>query len=275
LRDYVAPPPPEGSLDETLVRVGSPFLALDLRKLPGAGPVGEWWKAPHVTRSTGAVFSDDPEERAWFARPTTFQSHFDALLFVLTTTAARRNPDRKSWNPNPAMTQPAPTNLGFGNPGPDGMPSGWYGWLNGPTQRRRIGYELELGDGSASLWRRGVPWEWGQGSLNQTFDAKPFRGKRLTIRAEGKVQPETEFDGAYLEIGAFKGEPDGYFQSSDWPARGTTAEKPWTADVWQTREISIVVPQEVDRITVSLILSGNGRAWFRALSIESGGEGGG
>jgi erythromycin esterase len=78
------------SLDATLAASGIPILALDLRQLPKAGPVAEWWGQTHKTRSIGAVFSEDVEENYW--SEITAPDCFDAILFVDNTTAARKNP---------------------------------------------------------------------------------------------------------------------------------------------------------------------------------------
>jgi erythromycin esterase-like protein len=90
LKDHTVPPAPEGSLDATLAASGLPLFALDLRQAPKSGPVAEWLKAPHKTRSIGAMYPDGepfalmPEQVA--------PENFDAILFVEKTTAARKNP---------------------------------------------------------------------------------------------------------------------------------------------------------------------------------------
>jgi hypothetical protein len=90
LKDHTVQPAPEGSLDATLAASGIPLFALDLRQAPKTGPVAEWLKASHKTRSIGAVYPDG----APFAlmADQVAPENFDAILFVEKTTAARKNP---------------------------------------------------------------------------------------------------------------------------------------------------------------------------------------
>ncbi len=90
LRDFTVPPAPIGSLDATLAATGIPLFALDLRQSPKTGPVAAWLHTPHLTRSIGALYSEDSAQQYWSNQEVT--SCFDALLFVRITTAARKNP---------------------------------------------------------------------------------------------------------------------------------------------------------------------------------------
>jgi erythromycin esterase-like protein len=89
LRDFTVPPAPAGSLDATLAASGIPLFALDLRTAPKSGPVADWLQAPHSTRSIGAMYPED-SPYAWMTNEVA-PERFDALLFVDTTTAARKN----------------------------------------------------------------------------------------------------------------------------------------------------------------------------------------
>ena len=90
LKDHTVPPAPAGSLDATLAASGIPLFALDLRQAPKSGPVAEWLKAPHKTRSIGSMYLDG-EPFALMADQVA-PENYDAILFVEKTTAARRNP---------------------------------------------------------------------------------------------------------------------------------------------------------------------------------------
>jgi erythromycin esterase-like protein len=89
LKDFTVPPAPAGSLDATLAASGIPLFVLDLRSAPKTGPVAEWLHAPHSTRSIGAVYPKDSPYAMIFDQVA--PERFDALLFVETTTAARKN----------------------------------------------------------------------------------------------------------------------------------------------------------------------------------------
>jgi len=89
VHDFTVPPAPDGSLDANLAATGIPLLALDLRSAPESGPVADWWKDRHISRSIGALFSDKTASRYLMSLPAT--RAFDVLLFVEKTTAARKN----------------------------------------------------------------------------------------------------------------------------------------------------------------------------------------
>jgi erythromycin esterase len=86
LRDFTVPPAPAGSLDATLAAAGRPLFALDLRQAPA------WFREPRQSRQIGAVYPDG-QPYAFLGNVRAAEA-FDALLFVESTTAARRNPGR-------------------------------------------------------------------------------------------------------------------------------------------------------------------------------------
>jgi len=90
LHNFTVGPAPEGTLDRTLAAVGIPVFAVDLRQLPKEGPVAEWFKQPHSSRSIGSGYSDTLAPNLWSSGPANVD--FDVLLFVEKTTAARPNP---------------------------------------------------------------------------------------------------------------------------------------------------------------------------------------
>jgi erythromycin esterase len=90
LRTFSVGPAPELSLDSSLARVGIPLFAVDLRLLPPAGPVHDWWYRRHPARSIGAVYSDSGSEGYFIGQAPAL--NYDGLLFVESTTAARENP---------------------------------------------------------------------------------------------------------------------------------------------------------------------------------------
>ncbi len=89
LHNFTVGPAPDGSLDRTLAAVGIPVFAVDLRQLPKEGPVAQWFKQPHSSRSVGSAYSDTLAPNLWSPGPANVD--FDALLFVEKTTAARPN----------------------------------------------------------------------------------------------------------------------------------------------------------------------------------------
>jgi len=86
LKTFTVPPAPAGSLDGTLAASQIPLFALDLRKAP------EWFSHAHGSRQIGAVYPDGAPYA--FVADLAPAGAFDALLFVETTTVARKNPGR-------------------------------------------------------------------------------------------------------------------------------------------------------------------------------------
>jgi erythromycin esterase-like protein len=86
LKDFTVPPAPSGSLDATLAAARLPLFALDLHTAPA------WFHQSRGSRQIGAIY---PE-----GEPYAFVSNivptevYDAVLFVESTTVARKNPGR-------------------------------------------------------------------------------------------------------------------------------------------------------------------------------------
>ena len=86
LKNFTVPPAQAGTLDATLAAAQIPLFALDLRQAP------DWFRAAHGMRQIGAVY---PEGQPYaFVGPLVPSESFDALLFVESTTVARKNPGR-------------------------------------------------------------------------------------------------------------------------------------------------------------------------------------
>ncbi len=87
LRTFTVGPTPAGSLDGVLAAAGLKMAAVDLRQVPKEGPVAEWFAVPRITRSLGAVYSEEFSDEYMQSEPVTRM--YDALIFVEKTTAAR------------------------------------------------------------------------------------------------------------------------------------------------------------------------------------------
>jgi erythromycin esterase len=85
-KSFTVAPAAEGTLDAALSATGHPILALDLRSVPGNGPVREWFDEPQGTWGIEAGFTlSQPNASLQKERIT---RAYDALLFVNHTTAA-------------------------------------------------------------------------------------------------------------------------------------------------------------------------------------------
>jgi erythromycin esterase-like protein len=86
LKNFAVPPARPETLDATLASAAIPLLALDLRNAP------DWFKQPRGSRQIGAIY---PEGEPYaFVGNIVPNEAFDAVLFVDTTTVARKNPGR-------------------------------------------------------------------------------------------------------------------------------------------------------------------------------------
>jgi erythromycin esterase-like protein len=86
LKNFAVPPAKADTLDSTLASARIPLFALDLRSAPA------WFDQPRGSCQIGAMYPDG--EPYAFVRNIVAKEAFDALLFVDTTTVARKNPNR-------------------------------------------------------------------------------------------------------------------------------------------------------------------------------------
>jgi erythromycin esterase-like protein len=86
LKNFTVPPAPAGSLDATLAAARLPLFALDLRAAPA------WFRQTHGSRQIGAVYPEG-ESYALIA-DIVAPDAYDAVMFVESTTVARKNPGR-------------------------------------------------------------------------------------------------------------------------------------------------------------------------------------
>jgi erythromycin esterase len=85
LVEHTIGPAPPGSIGDTFQRAGWPLFVLDLRRLPRAGVVADWFAAGQIARATGIAFSSEEAMRGLVVLP----DRFEALIFVESTTRAR------------------------------------------------------------------------------------------------------------------------------------------------------------------------------------------
>jgi erythromycin esterase-like protein len=84
LKNFTVPPVSSASLDATLAATRLPLFALDLRAS------AEWFRERHGSRQIGAIYPDGAPDA--FIADFVPANAFDAVLFVDTTTVARKNP---------------------------------------------------------------------------------------------------------------------------------------------------------------------------------------
>src|SRR5262249_1397336 len=122
------------------------------------------------------------------------------------------------------------------------------------------GRALRIGRSSSTL-------PWGDGTLTQSFDAAPWRGRRLVFSAAMwadaphigtgaliviRVNPKVEQGNWFvLPIVAMQG--GGLVRSSGWVRRSAVVD----------------VPADADSVEISLAVTGNATGWFGDLAVAS------
>ncbi len=86
VKKFAVGPAAPNSVDGLFSQAGPKVFAVDLRRLPDAGPATTWFRSERPHRDIGAVFSADGEKAA-YAR-VVLPEHFEAMFFLTRTTRA-------------------------------------------------------------------------------------------------------------------------------------------------------------------------------------------
>lgn len=263
LRDFTVPPPPTGSLDDTLLRTGLPRFALRLGTLAADSQAGQWLCTPRATRSIGSVYSEEGDGPAWFAQSRAIGECYDVLVFVGETHAARPNPDRRHLGPLSLPRGGGKRLPALGEGLVNGLPEAWTAC----APRYRDHYTLSVGDGVATIRRTGVPWPWGFEMFVQAFNAKPYRQQKVRLQAEGRAGVADERAHALLVLASGKGEW-AWLLADGLQVMTSTQDQPWNEDRWEFRSVEIEVPTDADALRIAFVLCGNGTAAIRNIRIS-------
>lgn len=260
LRVFEVEAMPEGSLEAQLAAAGFQIAAVDLRTLPDTGRVARWFAHPRLTRSIGAVYSEQ-DASAYLAQHAAPQL-YDAILFVEQTTAARPVRGREPARPLLA----APTNTGFEASLPGEAPAGW----EVRDVVRSYGFDVvtsetapHSGMRSAVLQRAPGPY-YGEyiGRFAQRVDAAAYRGRRVRLRAAVRGQLSGQESAAWLSltISGAGFASQSAFDSGD--------RYPITDADWQVHEVVADVPEDATIISYGLNMTGSGAVWLDTVSLE-------
>jgi len=266
LSEHQLPEAETNGFERALAQAGVPLFALDLRNAPRQGPAAAWLASVMPMRSIGGIYGFPKGNRygITYTEAITPREHFDAVIFVADSTAARRNRPI-SANPS-AAALPAPANLALLG---DGVPAGWQAVGAQQQHPYAIGVSQEpspRGGRSVCIRREIAPWRWGAGQLVQKISARPWRGQK--VRFAGAVRTRTEGIGSgALLLLKFLGEADG--DPSDFFASplGVVASpaQPLQAPQWAIVALEADVPVAAEALTIGLAMTGNGAAWFGDL----------
>jgi C-terminal processing protease CtpA/Prc len=100
------------------------------------------------------------------------------------------------------------------------------------------------------------------GTVMTSFDAAPYRGKRIRFRAAVRVEVPTSQDkvGLWLRVDR-EGGARGFFDNM--------GNRPITSPAWKTYEIVGEVAPDAKSVHLGLLLSGSGKAWIDSASVET------
>jgi len=153
----------------------------------------------------------------------------------------------------------AQTNLGFG--------SGLTGW-SVPPRASAAGFSAEgRSEGCRSaacvvLLAGEEPEAGSMGNLQQSFDATPYRGKAIVLRAWLRVEGSDPAVRGQLWLRVER--PDGKLGFFD-----TMGDRPVRSRQWQLVEIAGEVAADAKTITLGILSRGKGRVWIDSPALSS------
>ncbi|MGE3831925.1 MAG: erythromycin esterase family protein [Parvibaculaceae bacterium] len=267
LIDHTVGPAAEGSLDHGLASADIPIFLLDLATAPASGPVNDWLASRPKSRWIGAVYAEDRAADLMVSNDP--RRAYDILAFVDKTNAARGMPTgKRPFHAERKLLNPQPVNLGLESSGL--IPAGWHRPGAGRPHEHRIEVVTDGAEPRAlQIARKGAPWLWGDGRLEQTFAAAPWHGKRLCFSAFVRAETKGPQSGAQLYIEL---RPE-VAEEMIWripPAEAAMLDGLVRDPDWRRYAIAIDVTEATHSITVGMAFSGDGSGWFRELKLESG-----
>ncbi|MCX7880214.1 MAG: S41 family peptidase [Ignavibacteria bacterium] len=160
---------------------------------------------------------------------------------------------------------PFPYNLDFEIGEKGLLPKGWFV----PTYAERLGYYAHLTDDEPysgrfcfMLAKDGGYQEGIYGSVMQSVDATPYRGKKVLFRAYIRAEIHSPQGSAHIWIRErlTDSEEEGFLEYHQF--------SPVVTRKWQIREIVAEISPKARVVNFGLLLFGTGRAWIDNASIE-------
>src|SRR5262245_59397174 len=168
----------------------------------------------------------------------------------------------------PAQAPTGPGNLDF----EEDLGTAASGWFAPPAvaesyDAKLVAENAKSGKRCALIASRGNPKPEHFGNLMQSFDATPYRGRRVRFRAAVRIEPQAPRGQArlWLRVDRQGGQP-GFFDN--------LGNRPVTAREWKVYEIVGEVAEDAVAVNVGCMLIGTGKAWFDSASFEVLGQAG-
>jgi erythromycin esterase len=256
LMAFEVPTAPPGSIEGTLGRIGPDIVGVDLAHLDPGSDAARWSHFRLQMRLIGAAYTESMKGALVTVRPADL---YDALFVIRTLTPSRYSGPMEPPKPPLARAQ----NLDFEAVG-SAAPPGWVVSSLGI----RSGYRASVaehdcfeGARCGMLSRPGPILMPAFGSLQQSIEAKDYRGHKVRLRAAVRLDRDVESGGARL-----------FLQSEDRDgnvlAKGNTTDSSIRGKRWVTAEISVDVAPNSAVLRYGLILSGSDSAWLDAITLE-------
>ena len=163
-----------------------------------------------------------------------------------------------------------PANLDFEQGQVGEVPQGWFV----PQSVLASGYRVSLvtespvsGNRCARIWYAGDSQSEGFGNLMQSFNAIPYRGKRIRFRAAVRAEVARQLGRGQLWLRVDRtGQKTGLFDNM--------GDRPIVSDKWFYYEIVGDVERDAEGINIGCMLIGKGKVWIDDVSFEVLGEAG-
>ena len=144
----------------------------------------------------------------------------------------------------------------------DPVPAGWF-LAGSRPDLYKVGLDATIthsGKNSATLKSTAEKPE-GFGTLMQTIDAAPYRGKRVQLAGFVKSQEIAGWAGLWMRVDGEEGKTLAFDNMQSHPIRGTT---PWTRYA-----VVLDVSQEAKAIAFGVLLGGAGQLWFDSFAFDT------
>jgi C-terminal processing protease CtpA/Prc len=203
------------------------------------------------------------DQFSYSARLTESPGHaFNSVSSIVKETTMRRRLVLAAALAAVSFAQSGPRNLDFEEGQPGEVPPGWV------APKNITGYVVKLtaenpkaGKYCAEVDFAGADKPSPFGNLMQSFDGKPYRGKRVRFRAAVKTSPEAAGGRAQMWFRVDRSDHSmGFFENM--------GDRPIQAVVWQYFDITGDVDSDADRINIGLMLFGTGKAWIDDVSFD-------
>jgi erythromycin esterase len=256
LMEFELSPPPPGTVEGTLSRIGAGLLCLNLRALPAESEAARWAHYALRMRNIGAAHAAAHGQHFVAAR---LDELYDMVFLIDKLTPSHY------LGPvaHPMAPLLAPANLDFEQEDGD-QPTYW----EMPQLGTNAGYTMKLdaarvfaGAHDAQLSPTGAMRMAGYGAIEQLVDAAPYRGKRVRLsaavrvespRREGQAELFLQTENDFANIIGFRG----------------MMEAPIRSQGWTTYEVVLDVARTASTLRYGITASRPARVWIDQVAIE-------